>query len=194
MNSWRHVRKNRSPLLKSAATSRRSQNSSRSRWQQRQNSEVSSGRGTQTLSRLAFTSAILLSFATTQLHRRQEEIWRDAGIRRAWFCSARLDKFGWADTGRTSFRLTEAQSALGRKSCLAQRRNCRRRGLRSENWMRFSHASTIVPISQSALRRARSSPSVSGRKFSRNASRRRPVVSHFEAPILPQLNSRFAFP
>lgn len=37
-------------------------------------------------------------------------------------------------------RQTETSFALGRKLCSAQRRTCRRRGLRLENWTRSSHA------------------------------------------------------
>ena len=65
---------------------------------------------------------------------------------------------------------TRPQIVLGTKKELPTQR------LAVRKLVRFSHASTIIPISQSALRRSRSSPSVSGRKFSRSASRRRSAV------------------
>jgi hypothetical protein len=69
----------------------------------------------------------MASFTTTQRLNCIDASWRDAGIRKAWFCSTRLDKFGWEVRediiqGHGSTVRTRPQIVLGtKKELLTQR-------------------------------------------------------------------------
>ena len=129
------------------------------------------------------------ALATSPLHRRQEENWLDAGIRKARSCSARIGKSGWAGIGRMSSRLTEPPSVLRPQIILGTKKELptKRLAARKLDEILFRiNASSYRPIRIATIEE------FAKRYREEVLSKRKPSTvraanSHFDAHILPQL-------